>query len=463
MNRFAAAARGLARLVVLFLLCAALCAAFAFSAAALGARGLDAFSSPAAAGYVAREALSGESETLRESLLSMEEFQTAAADYSRALAAWRFENGDEWQGLSDETSESIARALVVQSLSQENTSAAGIVGRTDAAAVEELLSPLQTALKGVLPQFSSIMQGEFSQRIDGFGTVVSGRAAMFAVGACALLVALHFLLYRDGRERLLIFAVALLAATIGCVIVRAVGKLPLLSSAASTRMGWFLLLFGAVSFVGTMVFVRIAVPFVKDFAKGKFETEDAESAEKAAQILPGAARAETDEEVSEEVLKETAAEPVSELENADREIEADNEVGFVTEEEAEEETEAIAPAREEISGGEGAEEATLIEGEAEGAESEEVSAQEEIEAGAEEVEKVPAQESDEAVETAEEIEDSPVQDAGEAAEEVEEVSGQEPQETNEPTQPARTYSAAPGSAALAADRDFDDGSFFDQK
>ena len=47
---------------------------------------------------------------------------------------------------------------------------------------------MQAALKNVFPPFSSIMRGEFAQRVDGFGTVVSGRAALYAFGACALLV-----------------------------------------------------------------------------------------------------------------------------------------------------------------------------------------------------------------------------------------------------------------------------------
>lgn len=420
MNRIATAARSLARLFVLLLLCVALCAAFAFSSAALGARGLDAFGEPAAASCVAEAALSGESESLRQSLLSLDAFRDAASDYSRALAAWRFENGAEWQGLDDETCETLARELLVRSLSKEDTPAAGIVGRADAAAIEDLIAPVQAALKNVFPPFSSIMQGEFAQRIDGFGTVVSGRAALYAFGACALLVALHFVFYRDGRERLLIFAVALLAATIGCVILRAVGKLPLLTSAASARMGWFLLLFGGVSFLGTIAFVHIAVPFVKDFAKEKFAKEQEEGdaeAENAAQ--PSAEENETEAVLEAE---ETAPAQIEAVEEAP-ETEAA-------------EIEEAAPAQIE----EAVEEAEELETAAE-------SDVDEIEA-AEEAE--PATEADDA-ETTEEIEE--IKESEEAPE----------SETAPAPQTTRTYSAAPGSAALAADRDFDDGSFFEEK
>ena len=54
----------------------------------------------------------------------------------------------------------------------------------------------------------------------------------------------------------------------------------------------------------------------------------------------------------------------------------------------------------------------------------------------------------------------------ETAEEIEEIKGSEEAPESEPEtapQTTRTYSAAPGSAALAADRDFDDGSFFEEK
>ena len=404
MNRIATAARSLARLFVLLLLCVALCAAFAFSSAALGARGLDAFGEPAAASCVAEAALSGESESLRQSLLSLDAFRDAASDYSRALAAWRFENGTEWQGLDDETCETLARELLVRSLSKEDTPAAGIVGRADAAAIEDLIAPVQAALKNVFPPFSSIMQGEFAQRVDGFGTVVSGRAALYAFGACALLVALHFVFYRDGRERLLIFAVALLAATIGCVILRAVGKLPLLTSAASARMGWFLLLFGGVSFLGTIAFVHIAVPFVKDFAKEKLAKEQEEG------------DAET----------ENAAQPSVEENETEAVLEA----------------EEAAPAQIEEAVEEAVEEAEELETAAE-------SDVDEIEA-AKDAEPAPATEADDA----------------ETAEEIEEIKGSEEapeSETETASQTTRTYSAAPGSAALAADRDFDDGSFFEEK
>ena len=422
MNRIATAARSLARLFVLLLLCVALCAAFAFSSAALGARGLDAFGEPAAASCVAEAALSGESESLRQSLLSLDAFRDAASDYSRALAAWRFENGAEWQGLDDETCETLARELLVRSLSKEDTPAAGIVGRADAAAIEDLIAPVQAALKNVFPPFSSIMQGEFAQRIDGFGTVVSGRAALYAFGACALLVALHFVFYRDGRERLLIFAVALLAATIGCVILRAVGKLPLLTSAASARMGWFLLLFGGVSFLGTIAFVHIAVPFVKDFAKEKFAKEQEEGdaeAENAAQ--PSAEENETEAVLEAEETAPAQSEAVEEA----PETEAA-------------EIEEAAPAQIE----EAVEEAEELETAAE-------SDVDEIEA-AKDAEPAPATEADDA-ETTEEIEE---------IKEREEAPESEPETASQTT---RTYSAAPGSAALAADRDFDDGSFFEEK
>ena len=423
MNRIATAARSLARLLVLLLLCVALCAAFAFSSAALGARGLDAFGEPAAASCVAEAALSGESESLRQSLLSLDAFRDAASDYSRALAAWRFENGTEWQGLDDETCETLARELLVRSLSKENTPAAGIVGRADAAAIEDLIAPVQAALKNVFPPFSSIMQGEFAQRIDGFGTVVSGRAALYAFGACALLVALHFVFYRDGRERLLIFAVALLAATIGCVILRAVGKLPLLSSAASARMGWFLLLFGGVSFLGTIAFVHIAVPFVKDFAKEKFAMEQEEGDAEA----ENAAQPSVEENETEAVLEaeETAPAQIEEAVEEAPETEAA-------------EIEEAAPAQIE----EAVEEAEELETAAE-------SDVDEIEA-AKDAEPAPATEADDA-ETAEEIEE--IKESKEAPE----------SETAPAPQTTRTYSAAPGSAALAADRDFDDGSFFEEK
>ena len=420
MNRIATAARSLARLFVLLLLCAALCAAFAFSSAALGARGLDAFGEPAAASCVAEAALSGESESLRQSLLSLDAFRDAASDYSRALAAWRFENGAEWQGLDDETCETLARELLVRSLSKEDTPAAGIVGRADAAAIEDLIAPVQAALKNVFPPFSSIMQGEFAQRIDGFGTVVSGRAALYAFGACALLVALHFVFYRDGRERLLIFAVALLAATIGCVILRAVGKLPLLTSAASARMGWFLLLFGGVSFLGTIAFVHIAVPFVKDFAKEKFAKEQEE----------GDAEA------------ENAAQPSAEENETEAVLEA----------------EETAPAQIEA-----VEEAP----ETEAAEIEEA-APAQIEEAVEEAEELEtAAESDvDEIEAAKDAEPMTEADDAETTEEIEEIKESEEAPESEPApapQTTRTYSAAPGSAALAADRDFDDGSFFEEK
>ena len=417
MNRIATAARSLARLFVLLLLCVALCAAFAFSSAALGARGLDAFGEPAAASCVAEAALSGESESLRQSLLSLDAFRDAASDYSRALAAWRFENGAEWQGLDDETCETLARELLVRSLSKEDTPAAGIVGRADAAAIEDLIAPVQAALKNVFPPFSSIMQGEFAQRVDGFGTVVSGRAALYAFGACALLVALHFVFYRDGRERLLIFAVALLAATIGCVILRAVGKLPLLTSAASARMGWFLLLFGGVSFLGTIAFVHIAVPFVKDFAKEKFAKEQEEGdaeAENAAQ--PSAEENETEAVLEAEEAAPAQIEEAPETEAAEIEEAAPTQI-----EEAVKEAEELETAAE--------------------------AAVDEIEA-AKEAE--PATEADDA-ETAEEIDE--IKESEEAPE----------SETETASQTTRTYSAAPGSAALAADRDFDDGSFFEEK
>ena len=421
MNRIATAARSLARLFVLLLLCAALCAAFAFSSAALGARGLDAFGEPAAASCVAEAALSGESESLRQSLLSLDAFRDAASDYSRALAAWRFENGTEWQGLDDETCETLARELLVRSLSKEDTPAAGIVGRADAAAIEDLIAPVQAALKNVFPPFSSIMRGEFAQRIDGFGTVVSGRAALYAFGACALLVALHFVFYRDGRERLLIFAVALLAATIGCVILRAVGKLPLLTSAASARMGWFLLLFGGVSFLGTIAFAHIAVPFVKDFAKEKFAKEQEE----------GDAEA------------ENAAQPSAEENETEAVLEA----------------EEAAPAQIEAA----VEEAP----ETEAAEIEEA-APAQIEEAVEEAEELEtAAESDvDEIEAAKDAEPMTEADDAETAEEIEEIKESEEAPESEPApapQTTRTYSAAPGSAALAADRDFDDGSFFEEK
>ena len=421
MNRIATAARSLARLFVLLLLCVALCAAFAFSSAALGARGLDAFGEPAAASCVAEAALSGESESLRQSLLSLDAFRAAASDYSRALAAWRFENGTEWQGLDDETCETLARELLVRSLSKEDTPAAGIVGRADAAAIEDLIAPVQAALKNVFPPFSSIMQGEFAQRVDGFGTVVSGCAALYAFGACALLVALHFVFYRDGRERLLIFAVALLAATIGCVILRAVGKLPLLTSAASVRMGWFLLLFGGVSFLGTIAFVHIAVPFVKDFAKEKFAKEQEEGDAEA----ENAAQPSAEENETEAVLEAEEAAP-AQIEEAVEEAPKTEAA----------EIEEAAPAQIE----EAVEEAEELETAAE-------SDVDEIEA-AEEAE--PATEADDA-ETAEEIEE--IKESEEAPE----------SETETASQTTRTYSAAPGSAALAADRDFDDGSFFEEK
>lgn len=420
MNRIATAARSLARLFVLLLLCVALCAAFAFSSAALGARGLDAFGEPAAASCVAEAALSGESESLRQSLLSLDAFRDAASDYSRALAAWRFENGAEWQGLDDETCETLARELLVRSLSKEDTPAAGIVGRADAAAIEDLIAPVQAALKNVFPPFSSIMQGEFAQRIDGFGTVVSGRAALYAFGACALLVALHFVFYRDGRERLLIFAVALLAATIGCVILRAVGKLPLLTSAASARMGWFLLLFGGVSFLGTIAFVHIAVPFVKDFAKEKFAKEQEEGDAEA----ENAAQPSVEENETEAVLEaeETAPAQIEAVEEAP-ETEAA-------------EIEEAAPAQ--------------------------------IEEAVEEAEELEtAAESDvDEIEAAKEAEPVTEADDAETTEEVEEIKESEEAPESEPApapQTTRTYSAAPGSAALAADRDFDDGSFFEEK
>ena len=421
MNRIATAARSLARLFVLLLLCVALCAAFAFSSAALGARGLDAFGEPAAASCVAEAALSGESESLRQSLLSLDAFRDAASDYSRALAAWRFENGTEWQGLDDETCETLARELLVRSLSKEDTPAAGIVGRADAAAIEDLIAPVQAALKNVFPPFSSIMQGEFAQRVDGFGTVVSGRAALYAFGACTLLVALHFVFYRDGRERLLIFAVALLAATIGCVILRAVGKLPLLTSAASARMGWFLLLFGGVSFLGTIAFVHIAVPFVKDFAKEKFAKEQEEGDAEA----ENAAQPSAEENETEAVLEAEEAAPAQ--------IEAAVEEAPETEAA---EIEEAAPAQIE----ETVEEAKELE---------------------------TAAESDvDEIEAAKEAEPATEADDAETAEEIEEINGSEEapeSETETASQTTRTYSAAPGSAALAADRDFDDGSFFEEK
>lgn len=421
MNRIATAARSLARLFVLLLLCVALCAAFAFSSAALGARGLDAFGEPAAASCVAEAALSGESESLRQSLLSLDAFRDAASDYSRALAAWRFENGAEWQGLDDETCETLARELLVRSLSKEDTPAAGIVGRADAAAIEDLIAPVQAALKNVFPPFSSIMRGEFAQRVDGFGTVVSGRAALYAFGACALLVALHFVFYRDGRERLLIFAVALLAATIGCVILRAVGKLPLLTSAASARMGWFLLLFGGVSFLGTIAFVHIAVPFVKDFAKEKFAKEQEE----------GDAEA------------ENAAQPSVEENETEAVLEAEEAAPAQIEEAVEEAPET---------------EAAEIE-EADPAQIEETVEE------AEELETAAESDVDE-IEAAEESEPATEADDAETAEEIEEIKECEEAPESEPEtapQTTRTYSAAPGSAALAADRDFDDGSFFEEK
>ena len=421
MNRIATAARSLARLFVLLLLCAALCAAFAFSSAALGARGLDAFGEPAAASCVAEAALSGESESLRQSLLSLDAFRDAASDYSRALAAWRFENGAEWQGLDDETCETLARELLVRSLSKEDTPAAGIVGRADAAAIEDLIAPVQAALKNVFPPFSSIMRGEFAQRIDGFGTVVSGRAALYAFGACALLVALHFVFYRDGRERLLLFAVALLAATIGCVILRAVGKLPLLTSAASARMGWFLLLFGGVSFLGTIAFVHIAVPFVKDFAKEKFAKEQ----EKVDAEAENAAQPSVEENETEAVLEAEEAAP-AQIEEA---VEEAPETEAAQIEEA-------APAQ--------------IEEAVEEAEGLETAAESDVDE----------------IEAAEEAEPETETDDAETAEEIEEIKGSEEAPESEPEtapQTTRTYSAAPGSAALAADRDFDDGSFFEEK
>ena len=421
MNRIATAARSLARLFVLLLLCVALCAAFAFSSAALGARGLDAFGEPAAASCVAEAALSGESESLRQSLLSLDAFRDAASDYSRALAAWRFENGAEWQGLDDETCETLARELLVRSLSKEDTPAAGIVGRADAAAIEDLIAPVQAALKNVFPPFSSIMQGEFAQRVDGFGTVVSGRAALYAFGACALLVALHFVFYRDGRERLLIFAVALLAATIGCAILRAVGKLPLLTSAASARMGWFLLLFGGVSFLGTIAFVHIAVPFVKDFAKEKFAKEQEE----------GDAEA------------ENAAQPSAEENETEAVLEAEEAAPAQIEEAVEEAPETEAAQIEEAA-------PTQIEEAVEEAEELETAAESDVDE----------------IEAAEEAESETEADDAETAEEIEEIKESEEAPESEPEtapQTTRTYSAAPGSAALAADRDFDDGSFFEEK
>ena len=57
-------------------------------------------------------------------------------------------------------------------------------------------------------------------------------------------------------------------------------------------------------------------------------------------------------------------------------------------------------------------------------------------------------------------------DDAETTEEIEEIKAREEAPESEPApapQTTRTYSAAPGSAALAADRDFDDGTFFEEK
>ena len=217
------------RLICTVVLCAALCLSLivclAGTAIAVRADGLDAFDSSEAADVVFSYVLAAEDPLLVSRLWQIDAFQSAAQRYTRALAAWRYNDGPSWEGLSREEATHIARALVRDVLAQTD-----MQNRVQDNALDDLSIPLRDALRSLFPSFSSVTYGALRLQLDLAAAFLTGSAASIGAVCSILCFSLLIALYGGLRRSMGVVCICLFLTSILLAALYLPAHMPMLVS-----------------------------------------------------------------------------------------------------------------------------------------------------------------------------------------------------------------------------------------
>ncbi len=160
--------------------------------------------------------LAGEDPALVAQLEEIPQFVTAQSRYSRDLAAWRYQQGEPWAGLTDAEASAIARALLQETLSQEDPAYAQHEDYEDT--LEKLIVPLKGALQDVFPSFELAMHGALRIKMDTASALIRGTAIAAGLLSTVVCAALVFILCQGKYARRTTIALALLPAAVICLL-----------------------------------------------------------------------------------------------------------------------------------------------------------------------------------------------------------------------------------------------------
>lgn len=201
---------------VAVLLCISVCAVALGAAVCFTCDRDEIFASPAMREAVFDQILAGEDPALVAQLEEIPEFVTAQSRYSQDFAAWRYQQGEPWAGLTDKEASAIARALLQETLSQEDPAYAQHEDYQDT--LQKLIVPLKGALQDVFPSFELALHGALRVKMDTASALIRGTAIAAGLLSTVVCAALVFILCQGKYARRTTIALALLPAAVICLL-----------------------------------------------------------------------------------------------------------------------------------------------------------------------------------------------------------------------------------------------------
>ena len=160
------------------------------------------------------ETLSGEDPSLVESLESIPAFKDAQTRYAYALLDWRYSNGEDWGGLSDDETRTISHELLYSTLENDAAVAANNLSSNPdfEDVVEEHEKALMNPMQNLFPSFKGVLTPYLIRHLDAAASILTGRVFIISAFVSLVFLAVLFLFCRGFAEHSMPIALTLIVA-----------------------------------------------------------------------------------------------------------------------------------------------------------------------------------------------------------------------------------------------------------
>jgi len=160
------------------------------------------------------ETLSGEDPALVESLENIPAFKEAQTRYTYALLDWRYSDGEDWSGLSDDETRAISHELLYATLENDAAVAANNLSSNPdfEDVIEEHEKALMNPMQNLFPSFKGVLTPYLIRHLDAAASILTGRVFIISAFISLVFLAVLFLFCRGFAEHSMPIALTLIIA-----------------------------------------------------------------------------------------------------------------------------------------------------------------------------------------------------------------------------------------------------------